>query len=168
MAIDKAVENEFGVQFTYHKLRDVRVINDDNTGVQLILTIQSWLDKQARIDGKQPTVRQCIISNADFAMTPFYALLKAKFTDFAQGADDMDNGFKAAKLNAAKDAPEVQKKDPIYTVQTAQGALMKRWKEQAADVEAKEIKEAAEEPAEKTEIKEKESKDDSNTSTSKR
>ena len=167
MAIDKLVENEYGVQFTYHKLRDVRVINDDNTGVQLILTVQSWLDKQARIDGKQPTVRQCIISNADFAMTPFYALLKAKFTDFAQGADDMDNSFKAVKLNAAKDAPEEAKKKVIYTVQTAQGALMKRWKEQAADVEAAEIKE----DADKTEIKEtkvKESKDDNNTSTFKR
>ena len=96
MAIDKAVENEYGAAFEYHKIREVRVVNDEHAGIQIFMTVYSYLDKQARIDGKQPTVRQCIIDNADFAMTPFYALLKAKFPDFA-GADDMDNSFKGER-----------------------------------------------------------------------
>ena len=94
MAIDKPVENEYGAQFDYHKLREVRVVNDDKGGVQVIMNVYSWINKQARIDGKQPTVRQCIIDNADFAMTPFYALLKAKFEDFSDGLDDYNNDFK--------------------------------------------------------------------------
>ena len=122
MAIDKAVENEFGAEFTYHKLREVRIINDDNIGVQLTLTVESWINKEARIAGKQPTVRQCIIQGADFAMTPFYALLKAKFTDFSGGTDDFDNAFKEA---------EGQKPVPVFTVQTAHGDLIGRWRETA-------------------------------------
>jgi hypothetical protein len=97
MAIDKAVENEYGAAFQYHKIREVRIVNDEQAGIQIFMMVFSYLDKQARIDGKQPTIRQCIIDNADFAMTPFYALLKAKFKDFA-GTDDMDNSFKGEKL----------------------------------------------------------------------
>lgn len=97
MAIDKAVENEYGAAFTYHKLRDVRVINNEKGGVQVVMNVYSWINKQARIDGKQPTIRQCIIDNADFAMTPFYALLKAKFEEFSDGADDFNNDFKGNK-----------------------------------------------------------------------
>lgn len=119
MAIDKQVENEYGVKFTYHKLREVRIVNDDNIGVQLVLTVQSWIDKQARIDGKQPTVRQCIIMAADFAMTPFYQLLKAKFPEFEAGADDMDNGFKG-------DQPEQK---PEFISQSNTGRVFNRFKE---------------------------------------
>lgn len=97
MAIDKAVENEYGAAFNYHKIKEVRIVNDANKGIQIFMTVYSYLNKQARIDGKQPTVRQCIIDNADFAMTPFYALLKAKFEDFSAGADDMDNSFKGER-----------------------------------------------------------------------
>lgn len=120
MAIDKQVENEYGAQFSYHKLREVRIINDDKIGIQLTLTVQSWLNKKARINGKQPTVRQCIVDNADFALTPFYALLKAKFPEFSTGADDMDNSFKAVS-----DMPEGVE----FSEQTASGKLIKRWKE---------------------------------------
>ena len=146
MAIDKSVENEYGAQFKYHKLREVRVINDDNIGVQLTLTVESYLDKQARIEGKQPTVRQCIISNADFAIDPFYALLKAKFPDFEKGSDDMDNSFKVVKTGAEKAPVRSMVRDPVYTVQTAQGRLMQRWKETPEVTE--EVKE--EKPAEET------------------
>lgn len=126
MAIDKSVENEYGADFSYHKLRDVRITNDDKSGIQLTLTVHSWLNKQARIDGKMPTVRQCIIMNADFAMSPFYALLKAKFKDFSGGLDDFDNEFKKALLpDGAENMPAV----PEYTVQTSQGQLIKRWSE---------------------------------------
>ena len=127
MAIDKSVENEYGAEFTYHKLREVRIINDDNIGVQLTLTVQSWLNKQARIDGKMPTVRQCIISNADFAMTPFYALLKAKFPEFSHGEDDFDNSFKVPEGGTESSG------DVEYTTQTAQGRLISRRKESAGD-----------------------------------
>lgn len=116
MAINKNVENEYGAEFTYHKLRDVRVINNDDGHVQVIMNVYSWLDKQARIEGKQPTIRQCIIDNADFAMTPFYALLKAKFEDFSDGNDDFDNSFKAG----VSDLPMT------LTEQTLNGKLINR------------------------------------------
>ena len=134
MAIDKAVENEFGAEFTYHKLRDVRVVNDDKIGVQVTLTVHSWLNKQARIDGKEPTVRQCIISNADFALTPFYALLKAKFPEFSHGDDDFDNSFKLPE----GDGP-VADAQPEFTVQTAQGRLIDRWQEEPVEVESSDV-----------------------------
>jgi hypothetical protein len=118
MAIDKAVENEYGAEFSYHKLREVRIINDDKIGVQLTLTVYSWLNKQARVEGKQPTVRQCIINDADFAMTPFYALLKAKFPEFSAGADDFNNDFK----------PE-REANVRFVEQTGRGELIKRWEE---------------------------------------
>ena len=91
MAINKAVENEYGAEFTYHKLREVRLVNDEKIGIQLVMTVYSWINKQARIDGKEPTVRQCIIHGADFALTPFYTLLKAKFPEFTDGANDFNN-----------------------------------------------------------------------------
>lgn len=130
MAVENAVENEYGAQFTYHKLREVRIVNDDKIGVQLTLTVQSWLDKPARISGKQPTTRQCIIMAADFAMTPFYALLKAKFPEFTSGADDFDNSF--------KEAPDTEKPAPEFFEQTGQGHLLKRWREAEPVVEAAE------------------------------
>ena len=115
MAISKNVLNEYGAEFNYHKLVDVRVINTDK-GVQIIMNVYSWLNKQARIDGKQPTIRQCIIDNADFAMTPFYALLKAKFKDFSDGLDDLNNDFK-------KEQPALPVK---LTEQTLQGQIINR------------------------------------------
>lgn len=178
MAIGKAVENEYGAQFNYHKLREVRIINDDNIGVQLTLTVYSWLDKKSRIEGKQPTVRQCIISNADFAVDPFYALLKAKFPDFAKGEDDMDNSFKAVKADVAKAGKAAVRdvaKVPVFTMQTAQGNLMKRWKEEpeedetVEDAEVTDVTEKAEEePAAETKEEKQEAKDDNSNSAFKR
>ena len=121
MAINKNVENEYGMQFAYHKIREVRVINDDNVGVQLVMTVYSWLNKEARINGKEPIIQNCIINKADFAMTPFYALLKAKFPDYSNGIDDYDNSFKT-----------VPEGTPEFFEQTKTGKLIKRWKEQAA------------------------------------
>lgn len=128
MAINHPVENEYGAQFNYHKLREIRIINSEKIGVQLTLTVESWLDKQARIDGKQPTVRQCVIQGADFAMTPFYALLKAKFAEFGPGADDFDNSFKGEK----------QSGDTEYIMQTTHGQIINRRRE-AAPAEAQEV-----------------------------
>lgn len=127
MAINHPVENEYGAQFTYHKLREIRIINSDKIGVQLTLTVESWLDKQARIDGKQSTVRQCVIMGADFAMTPFYTLLKAKFAEFGPGADDFDNSFKDSEKSG----------DTEYIMQTTHGKIINRRRE-AAPAEAQE------------------------------
>lgn len=118
MAILKDVENEYGVEFHYHKLREVRVINDGDC-VQLVLTVYSWIDKQARIDGKQPCARQCIINGADFALNPFYALLKAKFNEFTNGENDFDDAFKGDRKPV----------EPEFYDQTMQGQLFKSWKE---------------------------------------
>lgn len=126
MAIEKPIDNEYGAKFNYHKLRDVRIINDDNIGIQITMTVQSWIDKEARINGKQPTVRQCIIAGADFAMLPFYTLLKAKFPEFSKGTDDYDNAF---KIIVDENGEPVEKGPANYTMQTAQGGLMKRWTE---------------------------------------
>ena len=122
MAIEKDVENEYGAEFNYHKLGDVRVCNGNkNEGVTLVMTVYSWKNKQARIDGKEPTVRQCIISNADFALTPFYMILKAKFPEFKDGLDDFDNSFKEFK-GAAKGGP-------LFTEQTGKGKFLKQWQD---------------------------------------
>lgn len=131
MAIEKPVENEFGIDFEYHKIREVRIINDDKIGVQLVITVFSWADKKARIEGREPVKMQCIIDQADFAMTPFYALLKAKFPDFGNGKDDFDNSFK-----------KVPEGTPQFFEQTAQGNLLKKWKESEPDTKpADEVKE---------------------------
>ena len=127
MAINKGVETEYGTQFFYHKLRDVRVVNDEKVGVQVVLTVYSWVNKDARILGKEPCVRQCIINGADFAMTPFYALLKAKFPEFTAGENDFDNGFKKT--------PETT---PEYFVQTGRGSLINKWREEKEDPEIQE------------------------------
>lgn len=118
MAINKDVENEYGAKFNYHKLREIRVINDDKIGIQLVMNVYSWVNKQARIEGKAPTIRQCIIDNADFAMTPFYALLKAKFPDFATGEDDFDDSFKQPHDGVVE-----------FVQQTQHGDLINRWEE---------------------------------------
>lgn len=137
MAISKNIENEYGAIFTYHKLQEVRIISDDS--VQLVMTVYSWINKQARIDGKQPTVRQCIIDRADFAMSPFYTLLKAKFDNFSFGADDMDNSFKQLQ-----DVPL----RPEFAEQTGLGQLIKRWNEPLPEEEPEPEEAAAEETAE--------------------
>lgn len=120
MAIQESIENEYGVMFNYHKIREARVINDDKAGVQLVIDVYSWVDKDARINGKEPVIRRCIIHEADFALTPFYKLLKAKFPDYSAGLDDFDNSFKATMK---------EKRVPQFVEQTITGNLIKRWKE---------------------------------------
>ena len=144
MAINGAVENEFGIDFEYHKLREVRRINDDKIGVQLTLTVYSWANKQARIAGKKASVRQCIISGADFALTPFYAMLKAKFPDFTAGENDFDNDFKG---NLPPQVPE-------FFEQTGQGGMFRRWTEQVQETPAELEELEPEEPEQNEDISE--------------
>lgn len=100
MAIKGKVENEYGAMFEYHKISDVHITHDDTNGIVLTITVDSYMDKEARINGKSPTRRQCSIVGADFAMTPFYALLKAKFEEFKNIDDDFNNDFKKAEKKA--------------------------------------------------------------------
>lgn len=93
MAIQKNIQTEYGIDFRYHKIVDVR-ITTRNEATQLIITVASYLSKEARIQNKDAVYHECCILGADFALSPFYALLKAKFEDFAEGFDDMDNSFK--------------------------------------------------------------------------
>lgn len=137
MAIQKNIETEYGVNFKYHKITDVR-INTRSGKTQLVITVASYLDKDARINNKDAVYHECIISGADFALTPFYALLKAKFKDFASGQDDFDNAFKG---------PQVQN-DVTYVQQTPQGNNAQKWIEKA---DVSELETAA---AQNTEVKE--------------
>ena len=118
MAINKKIENEYGAEFEYHKIREVKIKNTKN-GIQLIMTVDSYLDKQARIANKSPTTRECIINNADFALQPFYALLKAKFPDFKLAHDDMDNSFKGEKFVS----------DTKFIQQSSDYTMIKTWQE---------------------------------------
>lgn len=113
MAIKKSIENEFGTSFNYHKIKDIRIVNSDN-GVQLSIIVDSYVSKEARITGKSPVRTENIISNADFALSPFYALLTSKFTQYADAEDDFDNSFKSKTDN----------KSVRYTQQTMKGNVI--------------------------------------------
>lgn len=89
MALKKGIENLYGVEFSYHKVVQVR-LQSGNEGVQLKIVTASWRDKQARIEGKKPIVTENVIENASFALNPFYSLLKAKFPDFSDAEDDWE------------------------------------------------------------------------------
>ena len=89
MALTKGIENLYGATFSYHKLQDVHIIVSDN-GIQLRMTVDSYIDKDARKAHKKPVRTENIIDNADFALTPFYKLLKAKFTDYQDAQDDFE------------------------------------------------------------------------------
>lgn len=94
MAIIKDVESDYGIPFNYHKIKSVRIeMNPKDNQIVLIMKVASYVSKEARIQNKDAVYTECIIDNADFALTPFYQLLKAKFPDYS-GADDFDNSFK--------------------------------------------------------------------------
>ena len=99
MAITKGIENIYGVSFDYHKLVDVRIkVKDGDT--TLYMTVESYRDKDARKEGKQPVRTENIILHADFALAPFYALLKAKFKDFSGASDDFEQVEKSTVSEA--------------------------------------------------------------------
>lgn len=115
MALVKEIENEYGIDFKYHKIRDVRInTQGGNVGTQLIITVDSYATKDTRIGQKAPSTRQCVILGADFALEPFYKLLRAKFPEFSDAEDDMDNSFKIM------DKPKVMQ----VISQTPQGVIL--------------------------------------------
>lgn len=128
MAIKKDIENEYGADFNYHKIKKVTIENDEKNGIILNMEVYSYKDKEARISGKMPTVKNCIIYGADFAMQPFYALLKAKFPSYSSGKDDHDNSFKEA---------EGGKMDPVF-YETNKTGLLNRWTEEETEEDQEE------------------------------
>lgn len=98
MAIQKDIENQYGVNFNYHKIKEVRIYAEqDGQQPQVVMLVESYRDKQARIEGKAPVRTKHVIYGADFALEPFYALLKNKFENFKDCHDDFDNSFKPQK-----------------------------------------------------------------------
>lgn len=132
MAISKEIENEYGVKFNYHKIADVRLlITEDN--IQLKMKVDSYANKQARIDGKHPISQIYVIDNVDFALQPFYMLLKNKF-NVINGDDDFDNSFKEHKVHPR-----------TFSRQSLMSGLLERWQEDTG--EAVEVDEVSDEAA---------------------
>ena len=115
MAVVKGIETLYGVSFSYHKISDVHIIIKDGD-TQLRITVDSYLNKEARDAGKQPVKTENIISHADFALSAFYALLKGKFADYADSEDVFEEDTKT-------------KLPSILTQQTPQGKLISQVKE---------------------------------------
>lgn len=131
MAITKDIKNEYQATFKYHKISDVSILNVDGR-TQLRITVKSYVDKEARKNEARAVITENIIENADFAMTPFYALLKAKFPVF-NGTDDFDDEWKNKDESHAR-----------FTQQSPDGSLIAQWEEVPEE-------EAAEIPEENTE-----------------
>lgn len=119
MALKKGIESLYGIEFSYHKVVQVRILSGKD-GVQLRIVTASWRDKQARIEGRQPIVTENVIENASFALTPFYALLKAKFPDFSEAEDDWETFARSTRPT-------------VCTQQTSEGKLISRTIEEQED-----------------------------------
>lgn len=117
MAIQKQIRNEYAAVFTYHRISDVEIFTVDGD-VQLRIVTESYIDKEARKNGARAIKTENIIEHADFALTPFYALLKAKFPMFFEGTDDFDDDWKEKPVKKA-----------CFTQQTADGKLLQKWQE---------------------------------------
>lgn len=117
MGIKKEIENEYKAKFNYHKISEVRIFTVNGVS-QLRITTESYVDKEARKAGAKAVKTENIIENADFALTPFYALLKAKFPMFQDGEDDFNDEWKT-----------IEESRPQYTQQTPSGELLAQWEE---------------------------------------
>ena len=119
MGIKKDIENEYRVNFNYHRIAEVAIFKNDRD-IQLSIITESYVDKEARLTGAKAVRVENIIQHADFALAPFYALLKAKFPMFQNGLDDFDDDI-GEKTET--------KPDVCYTQQTTQGNLIANWTE---------------------------------------
>lgn len=122
MAINKELENQYQVKFNYHKIHSVRILTDED-GIQLRIVTASYANKEARKNGAKAVLTENIIQNADFAMNPFYALLKAKFPSFSDGLDDFDDAWKSAPGRV------------LYAQQTMEGQTIQQWTENKTEDE---------------------------------
>lgn len=142
MGLNKGIENQYGINFDYHRINDVHIIVTES-GIQVRMTVSSYVNEYARRNGKAAYKTVNIIDGADFALTPFYLLLKAKFADFADAADVFE------------EVQQEERRRMVYTTQTLQGRLISQTEEpepqhettQPAEIEPEETQEAqAEEP----------------------
>ena len=142
MGLNKGIENQYGINFDYHRINDVHIIVTES-GIQVRMTVSSYVNEHARRNGKAAYKTVNIIDGADFALTPFYLLLKAKFADFADAADVFE------------EVQQEERRRMVYTTQTLQGRLISQTEEpdpqqettQPAGIEPEETQEAqAEEP----------------------
>lgn len=142
MGLNKGIENQYGINFDYHRINDVHIIVTES-GIQVRMTVSSYVNEHARRNGKAAYKTVNIIDGADFALTPFYLLLKAKFADFADAADVFE------------EVQQEERRRMVYTTQTLQGRLISQTEEpesqqettQLAEIEPEETLEAqAEEP----------------------
>lgn len=117
MGIKKEIENEYKAKFNYHKISEVRILTVNGV-TQLRIMTESYVDKDARKAGAKAVKTENIIENAEFALNPFYALLKAKFPMFQDGEDDFSDDWKGAESGK-----------PQYTQQTPSGDLIAQWEE---------------------------------------
>ena len=129
MAVVKGIENVYGAEFSYHAIQSVSIMRIQNE-LQLRIVVASWINKEARKEGKKPVLTENIIQNADFALEPFYALLKAKFEDYSGADDDWE------VVSGKKQLPAV------YTQQTPAGEIISRHEEKDQE-EAEPLDEAA-------------------------
>lgn len=142
MGLNKGIENQYGINFDYHRINDVHIIVTES-GIQVRMTVSSYVNEHARRNGKAAYKTVNIIDGADFALTPFYLLLKAKFADFADAADVFE------------EVQQEERRRMVYTTQTLQGRLISQTEEpepqqettQPAEIEPEETQKAqAEEP----------------------
>ncbi|MCF0124833.1 MAG: hypothetical protein HUJ68_03605 [Clostridia bacterium] len=126
MAIFKEIENEFKAKFNYHKIKEVRIIQTEE-GTQLRILTESYVNKDARIEGAKAILIENIIEKADFAVKPFYEILKAKFEMFKDGEDDFEDNWKQKNVQKS-----------VFSIQNQNGELIKQWSEiDSEDIEFK-------------------------------
>lgn len=118
MALIKGIENVYGATFNYHKISDVRITNR-NGDIQLCIVVDSYIDKKARDEGKRPVQTENVILHADFALAPFYQLLRAKFGDYS----DSEDVFEEDKIKSKRAAVMIQ--------QTTDGRTISKYEEKS-------------------------------------
>ncbi|MCQ2590791.1 MAG: hypothetical protein MJ179_10240 [Treponema sp.] len=119
MGIKKDIQNDYHVNFNYHRIAEVAIFKNDRD-IQLHIITESYVSKEARLAGAKAVKVENVIQHADFALSPFYALLKAKFPMFQNGTDDLDDEIEEAQET---------KPDTCYTQQSPQGDLIAHWSE---------------------------------------
>lgn len=120
MAVIKDIENVYGAEFNYHKIKSV-TLNSINGNIVLKIVVASWINKEARLNGKNPVLTENIINNADFAMNPFYSLLKAKFKSYENSDDDWERLSPSARGKSS------------YTQLTPAGQIISQYTEETGE-----------------------------------
>lgn len=94
MALKKNMPTLFGTKFNYHKIKSV-ALNFD-TAPAVTISVESFADKDARMENMQPVRSEFRIScyDMDEFMAGLYEVLKTKFPLFENAEDDFDDEWK--------------------------------------------------------------------------